>query len=168
MPTLFIFLLANLLIGKIDTSILTSLGKIEGLFKYTDIQSGTAGQARIQTLFNSVFIMIKEQGYFLGYGTNTWEAITFKDQNLRIFNFIHLIIISFGFFSIPIFYLFIKNAIKKYKKFQNFENFELIMMLSFIISTIINSAQGSIIWKIAFLFLFANFKSTKYIMKKNQ
>jgi len=168
LPTLFILLLANLLIGKIDTSILTSFGKIEGLFKYTDIQSGTAGQARIQTLFNSVVIMIKEQGYFFGYGTNTWEAITFKEQNLRIFNFIHLLIISYGFFSIPIFYLFIKNAIKKYKNFQNFQNFELIMMLSFTISTIINSAQGSIIWKIAFLFLFANFKSTKYIMKKNQ
>lgn len=144
------------ILSNVDLSLLTSFKKIEVVLNNSNLESGEFDQARIQTLYNSIMVMIKEDAFIFGYGTNTWETITNKEQEFRIFNLVHFLVISFGIFSIYIFYFIFKNTLQRFKvlSFQ-----EVCFMLSFLFATLLNSAQGVIIWKLFFVFLFVPTKS---------
>ena len=141
---------------NIDLSLLTSFQKIETVLYKSNFDNGEFGQARIQTLYNSFMIMFKDNAFVLGYGTNTWEAITNKEKEFRIFNFIHFIFISFGVFAFVLAYFIIRNVIEKFRKLS-FEG--VCVMLAFLFASLLNSAQGVIIWKIFFLYLFIPLKN---------
>ena len=130
---------------------ISALKKITDMFVYTDLSNGVAGQSRIQTLLNSINIMVEDRALFIGYGTNTWETITNRKQELRIFNLVHMLFISYGYWSLGIIGLIFvraKNII------VSLSNFEKLLFISFLTSAFINSAQGALLWKLGLLFLF--------------
>ena len=148
--------------SSINFSLPTSFKKIETVLYFSNFDNGEFGQARIQTLYNSFMLMINEDAFVFGYGTNTWETITNKEKEFRIFNLIHFIVISFGIFSLYLFYYIFKNVLKRFR-ILSFE--EVCFMLSFLFASLFNSAQGVILWKLFFLFLFIPIKSK--IVKSN-
>ena len=161
--SLFVAFISFFLLNRINLSALTSFNKIETILYMSDFSDGKFGQARIQNFYNSLAIMHSDNTYFIGYGTNTWEAITNKAQELRIFSLTHFILISFGFLTVPLFYLFLKKVIKNYKTLNILE---LTVMLSFLFASLLNSAQGAIVLKILFLFLFIKLNSGARLSNK--
>lgn len=144
-----VFLFRNL-----DISRVSAFKKITDVFVYTDLSKGVAGQSRIQTLLNSINIMVREKALFIGYGTNTWETITNRRQDLRIFNLVHMLFISYGFWSFGMIGLIISRARKVLPLLSEFES---LLCLSFLTSAFINSAQGALLWKVGLLFLFIRY-----------
>ena len=134
-------------LGLTDVS---AFKKLTGLFTGTDLAAGVAGQSRLQTFLNSLLIMANDGAFWTGYGINVWEALTDGRQDLRVFSFTHFLFTSYGIWALVIIILIV---IKTRQMLCYLNRFESLMCVSFLVSALINSAEGSLIWKLGLIYV---------------
>ncbi len=121
----------------------------------TDIEEMTGGTARLITLFNLGGELLQDDRLFFGRGFNTAKAFYGNQWEFREFGLVHFYLFSFGFVGLLGMLGIVLFVIHRIYKQKNTEF--LIMFLPFVMASLLNSAQGSVLHKFAYLFVLVVF-----------
>lgn len=146
-------------IGKVNAIIEESylLVRVSNAIIETNLEKGDGGTARVSTLINLYGELAKDDRVFAGRGFNSAKAFFGKQAEYREFGLIHLFLFSFGLIGVSALLAFVTIAWFRIYKTKNLEF--MTMYMPFVIASLINSAQGTVLHKFAYLFvLIALFK----------
>lgn len=145
------------------------LPQIEGSYLYsriasavvnTDFDKMSGGTARLVTLFNLAGELLQDERVIFGRGFNTAKVYFGQQWEFREFGLIHFYLFSFGILGVVGLFVVVLFVIRRIYKQKNIEL--LIMAVPFIMASLLNSAQGTVLHKFAYLFIFVVlFRSVK-------
>jgi len=152
----FISIFAVVILGIMLKDHLLSTTAFEKILRLSllNIKSGELGQSRLNNIVESMILISGDITYWIGTGLNSWKSLTNNEQSLRVFSFTHLLLVSFG---LPFGLSLIALVIRKLARLRFNVPSELFILV-FSLSSLVNSAQGLLMWKILILGVALSFK----------
>ncbi len=158
-----------LIVGSSKVSILMEnsylLTRVTGAITETDVDGGEGGTARLITLFNLYSELSKDNRVYFGRGFNTAKIYFGEQWEYREFSLIHLFLFSFGLIGVVLLFILLSVTIMKVYKTKNL--IFLIMFVSFVSSSLLNSAEGTILHKFAYLFVLVLFLNSSQLIENS-
>lgn len=153
---------------KINSTIEEShlLSRISGALMNTDVVEGEGGTARLITFFNLYSELKKDNRVYLGRGFNSAKVFFGNKWEFREFGLLHFYLFSFGIVGLFIMLFIVFSAFIKVYRSRNVEF--LVMFIPFVLSSLINSAQGTVLHKFAYLFVFVAFMHASQLSQPNE
>ena len=117
----------------------------------TSLVEQQGGTARLTTLINLYGELANDERLYFGRGLNSAKAFFGDQWEYREFSLLHLYSFSFGVVGVTILMALISIATFRAYRTKNMEF--LMVFFPFLASSLINSAQGTVLHKFAYLFV---------------
>ena len=123
--------------------------------------------SRVGTLLDFYNILIMENSLIMGLGWNTEKAYLLNTTGIAgnfSFSIIHSVLFGFGLTGVMLLFVLIVYSLRLVLLNGNYES--LVIYLSFIFASLVNSSGGYVLYKIPIILIFIILAKSKYISRE--